>query len=93
MRPEETVGREEPIREESVISVKQEDRYVPSANELRQRHQINIEFLSSGCVVRIGCKSIAFTNYERALSEINAYVNNPIEAYKKWAKELNVELY
>ena len=67
-------------------------RYIPSADELRQRHQINIEFLSSGCVVRIGCKSIAFTNYQSALSEINEYVKDPLAAYKKWSKVLNVEL-
>lgn len=86
MRPEETLC-QEPVRDDGP------NRYKPSADEIRRRHQINIEFLDSGCVVRIGCKSIAFTNYERALSEINAYVNDPIEAYKKWSKELNVDLY
>ena len=90
MRPDETV---QAVREEPNPSIKAKDEYVPPADELRQRHSINIEFLSSGCVVRVGCKSIAFTNYQSALSEINNYVKDPVAAYRKWSKDLNVEIY
>ena len=87
MRPD-----QEPVQEVRDNGPQVDGRYIPSADELRQRHQINIEFLSSGCIVRIGCKSIAFTNYQSALSEINEYVKDPLAAYKKWSKALNVEL-
>ena len=86
--PEEEVPQpvnEAPMRE-------QYEQYKPSADEIRKRHGINIEFLDSGCVVRIGCKSIAFTNYQSAMSELAAYVKDPIAAYQKWGRELNVKL-
>lgn len=67
--------------------------YIPPASDLRKRHEIRIEFLDSGCVVRVGCKSIAFNDYRNAMEEVNAYVKDPIAAYKKWSKELGVELY
>ena len=66
--------------------------YIPPANEVRRRHDIRIEFLDKGCVVRVGCKSIAFNDYEEAMKELNAYVKDPIAAYKKWGKELGAEL-
>ncbi len=66
--------------------------YIPPANEVRRRHEIRIEFLDKGCVVRVGCKAIAFNDYEEAMKELNAYVKDPIAAYKKWGEELGVEL-
>lgn len=78
-------------RVESVPSPMKEH-YVPSADDVRKRHGINIEFLDSGCVVRIGCKSIAFTSYDLAMQEVNKYVYDPITAYQKWGKELKVNL-
>jgi len=79
---------EMPVREE--LGVKQ--KYAHNPNELRQRHTIEIEFLSVGCTVRVGCKKLAFTNYEDALKEIIDYVNDPVESYRIWGKKLNVEL-
>ena len=79
---------EMPIREALGV----EQKYISNPNELRQRHIIEIEFLSVGCTVRVGCKKIAFTNYEDALKEIIDYVNNPVESYRIWGKKLNVEL-
>jgi len=83
--PEEEVP--QPVNE-----VLMKEPYKPSAHDVRKRHGINIEFLDSGCVVRIGCKSIAFTNYQSAMSELNEYVKDPITAYQKWDRELNVKL-
>ena len=65
--------------------------YMPNADELRQRHEVNIQFLTSGCVVRVGCKSIAFTDIDIAAREVAAYVKDPIASYKKWADTLNVK--
>lgn len=63
--------------------------YKPSNREILKNYQINIEFLDRGCLVRIGCKSIAFESVERAMSEINQYVANPYEMEKEWRKILD----
>jgi hypothetical protein len=62
------------------------EEYIPSKLELLQRHEIVIQFMSVGCLIRIGCKSIPFESVEDAMKELNAYVNNPHESIKKWEK-------
>ena len=52
--------------------------------QLLSRYSIRIEFLSRGCVVNIGCKSIPFEKVEDAFTEINRYVNNPEEVEKEY---------
>jgi hypothetical protein len=51
---------------------------------LLRRHTIRIDFLTNGCTVIIGCKSFAFENVKKAMKEINFYLKNPKEAYKKY---------
>ena len=60
--------------------------YIPSRTELLQRHEIVIQFMSVGCVIRIGCKSIPFESVDEAMKELNEYVNNPRKSTKKWEK-------
>ena len=60
--------------------------YIPSRSELLQRHEIVIQFMSVGCLIRIGCKSIPFESVEEAMKELNEYVNNPHKSTKKWEK-------
>jgi hypothetical protein len=62
--------------------------YIPSKIELLQRHEIVIQFMSVGCLIRIGCKSIPFESVEDAMKEVNEYVNNPRKSTKKWEKIL-----
>lgn len=62
--------------------------YIPTRTELLQRHEISIHFMSVGCLVRIGCKSIPFESVEDAMKELNEYVNNPRKSTKKWEKIL-----
>jgi hypothetical protein len=62
--------------------------YIPTRTELLQRHEISIQFMSVGCLVRIGCKSIPFESVEDAMKELNEYVNNPHKSIKKWEKIL-----
>lgn len=71
---------EEPVRDNSS--------YKPSKQELLKNYVINIEFLSIGCVVRVGCASIPFESVGSAMTELNAYVNNPEESITKWRKLL-----
>jgi hypothetical protein len=63
--------------------------YRPSNQEALRDYEINIRFLSRGCVVRVGCKEIAFEDHTNAMAQINAYVNNPWEEQKKWRKILD----
>jgi hypothetical protein len=51
-------------------------------------YSINIEFLSIGCIIRVGCKSIPFQSVEEAMTELNEYVKNPLASGKKWREKL-----
>lgn len=61
----------------------------PPRGEALRDYEINIKFLHRGCVVGVGCKSIAFESVENAMKEINAYVTNPYDEREKWYKMLN----
>jgi len=60
--------------------------YRPSRTECLRNHSINIDFLSMGCIVRVGCMSIPFQFVNDAMDAINAYVQNPYEERKRWEK-------
>jgi len=61
----------------------------PSKSEALREYEINIRFLSRGCVVRVGCKEIAFEDVHQAMREINEYVNYPWDVQQKWRKILD----
>jgi hypothetical protein len=52
-------------------------------------YEINIRFLSLGCIVSIGCKNVAFSSIEEAMQEVNAYVANPRLIDEKYNKLFN----
>jgi len=58
--------------------------YIPKNSELLKEYEIKIQFLNRGCIVNVGCKSIAFESVENAMKELNDYVNNTWEVQKKW---------
>lgn len=64
--------------------------YRPSNQQALLEYEINIRFLSRGCIVQVGCKSIAFETVESAMKEINEYVNNTYETQQKWRKLLDM---
>jgi hypothetical protein len=65
--------------------------YRPSKQEALREYEINIRFLSRGCVVRVGCKEIAFEDGTKAMAEINEYVSgDTYEVQKKWRKLLDM---
>jgi len=77
-----------PEREEQMTEVAKE--YRPSKQEALREYEINIRFLSRGCIVRVGCKEIAFEDFSRAMAEINEYVaRDTYEVQKKWRKLLD----
>lgn len=60
--------------------------YQSSRMEYLKEHDVTIEFLSIGCVVRVGCKTIPFTNVDEAMRELTEYVKDPHTARAKWFK-------
>lgn len=63
--------------------------YRPSNNEMLRNYEINIRFLNRGCIVRVGCKEIAFEDHTSAMVAVNAYVANPYNEERKWRKILD----
>jgi hypothetical protein len=60
--------------------------YKPSRSQVLRDYPINIEFLTIGCIVRVGCKTIPFTSVDEAMKEINAYVKDPVKSQEVWNK-------
>lgn len=61
----------------------------PSKQDALSRWEINIQFMSRGCVIRIGCKAIPFSSTEEAISELQKYFENPHETQEEWSKLLS----
>jgi ethanolamine utilization cobalamin adenosyltransferase len=88
MRQELAVGRESMEQEAKTPETKE---WRPSNQEVLQEYELSIRFLSRGCVVRVGCKEIAFEDVNKAMVEINEYVSgNTYEVQKKWRKLLSM---
>lgn len=83
-----TVGRVSMEQEEKMTEPVE---FRPSNQGLLRDYEINIQFFSRGCVVRVGCKSIAFADINEAMAEINEYVTgDTYEVRKKWCKLLDM---
>ena len=65
--------------------------YRPSRNEALRDYRIEIEFLSMGCVIRIGCKSIPFSTVKQGMEALNQYVNDPVSLRKLWEERFSKE--
>ena len=83
-------GHAEPLTQPHVGPCEAPKEYIPSKQYLLSEYEIAIQFLSRGCIVRVGCKSIAFETAEAAMKEINEYIQNPYETRKKWNKVLDL---
>ena len=45
--------------------------------DILKRWEISIHALDRGCIVKVGCKSIAFVSIEAGYKEIGRYLENP----------------
>jgi hypothetical protein len=72
--------------EQAPALVEQAVEYKPSRSQALRDYSINIEFLTIGCIVRVGCKAIPFTSVDEAMKELNAYVKDPVTSQKVWNK-------
>jgi hypothetical protein len=62
--------------------------YKPSRQEALSRYEINIQFMSRGCVIRVGCKTIPFSSTEEAIYELQKYFDKPYDTQMEWDKKL-----
>ena len=67
--------------------------YKPRNEEVLREYEIRIQFLNRGCVIHVGCKSIAFESIETAMKELNEYISNTWEVQKKWRNLLDGDNY
>lgn len=85
--------REEPIMNAGSgrpeISESPGKEYTPRKGEFLRNHEINIRFLSVGCVIRVGCKEVPFTSIEEGMRELNDYVKDPYQSTKRWNEIFN----
>jgi hypothetical protein len=65
--------------------------YRPSRMECLRDYNINIRFLSVGCLIEVGCKSIPFTTIKEAMEALNEYVARPYETRQVWEKRFQEE--
>lgn len=65
--------------------------YKPSRMSLLREYDISIQFMSLGCAVQVGCKTIGFSNINEAMEAINEYVKNPFEVRQKWEERFKTE--
>jgi hypothetical protein len=65
--------------------------YKPSRGERLRDYRVEIEFLSIGCVIRVGCKSIPFATIKDGMKALNDYVTNPYETTKIWMERFSKE--
>jgi hypothetical protein len=67
----------------------QPQEYIPSRVSMLKDYEIRIQFMSRGCVVYVGCKSIPFESVELAMTQLTRYVNDPYTTRKEWEKVLD----
>lgn len=58
--------------------------YKPSRTECLRDYRVEIEFLSIGCIIRVGCKSVPFSTVKEGMKALNDYVANPYETRTIW---------
>jgi hypothetical protein len=82
---EETATQPQGIPMSSIMSqVDSAKEYRPSNKDVLRDYPVQIEFLSIGCLIRVGCKSIPFSTITEGMKAVNDYVANPYETRKIW---------
>jgi hypothetical protein len=66
--------------------------YKPSRMECLREYQINIRFLSVGCLIEVGCKSIPFSTIAEGMVALNNYIQDPYTVRQLWEKKFQEEL-
>ena len=61
----------------------------PSRLECLREYDVKIKFLSMGCIIEVGCKSIPFAIVEDGMKALGDYINNPYDSRKLWEERIN----
>ena len=69
----------------------QEVEFKPSRQESLVNYRVEIEFLSIGCVIKVGCKSIPFTTIKEGMTALNHYIQDPYLVRKLWEERFQKE--
>jgi hypothetical protein len=77
-----------PSRLEDVSCEKQ---WQPSRQECLREYEVRLRFLTLGCVIEVGCKSIPFTTIKEGMEALNQYVAKPWETRQIWEKRFQEE--
>lgn len=90
--PEETNGAVMQSEGQGIIEqVFAKQAYKPSRSECLREFRVQIEFLSIGCVIHVGCKSIPFSTIAEGMKALNDYVASPYEVREVWEDKLSKE--
>jgi hypothetical protein len=65
--------------------------YRPTRQECLRDYEVRIRFLTLGCVIEVGCKSIPFTTIKEGMEALNQYVAKPYETRQIWEKKFQEE--
>jgi hypothetical protein len=74
---------------EDVQSEPTPQEYISSRASMLKEYEITIKFMSRGCVVYVGCKSIPFESVDLAITQLMRYVSDPYTTRKEWEKVLD----
>jgi len=67
------------------------EQYRPSRQECLRDYEVRLRFLSIGCIIEVGCKSIPFTTVKEGMEALNQYVAKPYEVRQIWEKRFQEE--
>lgn len=65
--------------------------YTRTRMEQLRDYNINIRFLSVGCIIEVGCKQIPFTTVKEGLQAFNEYVADPEKSTNFWSEKFRAE--
>lgn len=80
---------QEPLRMPEPVECTKEWR--PTRSECLRDYRVEIEFLSIGCIIRVGCKSVPFATIKDGMKALNDYVANPYETRTVWQERFAKE--
>jgi hypothetical protein len=79
---DEPLDREEPT---DVVMEKESQFERETKQQILKRHTISMEFLDQGCIIRVGCKSLAFQSNQDAMIALNNYITgDTVEIYEMY---------
>jgi hypothetical protein len=80
-----------PTRYEEQVEKCSNIQWQPSRQECLREYEVRLRFLTLGCVIEVGCKSIPFTTIKEGMEALNQYVAKPYETRQIWEKAFQEE--